>query len=252
MADHQRVHPAQDPEAGAPQRTTVPLVPWGASRSEKGDPERNYYPPYQRTIPYSYSKPPKRNCCKKCLCWTLALIILQILVIAIFAGVIYLVFRPKLPKYSIDSLSITQFNVNNDNSLFATFNVNITARNPNKKIGIYYEGGSDLRVYFTGTQLCEGSLPKFFQGHRNTTVMNVTLTGQTQDANGLLQSLQAQKQTGNIPLFLRAKVPVRLKLGGLKLMKWKFLVRCWLNVDSLTADNTIRIRDSRCKFRFRF
>lgn len=82
--------------------------------------------------------------------------------------------------------------------------------------------------------------------------MNVTLTGQTQDANGLLQSLQAQKQTGNIPLFLRAKVPVKLKLGGLKLMKWKFLVRCWLNVDSLTADNTIRIRDSRCKFRFRF
>ncbi|KAL3525110.1 hypothetical protein ACH5RR_013482 [Cinchona calisaya] len=253
MADHQRIHPARDLEAGAPQRTTVPLVPRGALRSEKGHPEGgSYYPPFQRTIPYSYSKPPKRSCCKKCLCWTLCLIILQILIIAIFAAIIYFVFQPKIPKYSVDSMRITQFNLNNDNSLFATFDVNVTARNPNKKIGVYYESGSQLSVYFAGTKLCEGSLPKFYQGHRNTTVMNLTLTGQTQDATGLLQSLQAQQQTGSIPLNLRAKVPVRLKLGGLKLMKWKFLVRCRVNVDSLAEDNIIRIRDSSCKFRFSF
>lgn len=149
-------------------------------------------------------------------------------------------------------MRITQFNLNNDNSLFATFDVSITARNPNEKIGIYYESGSHLSVYFTGTKLCEGSLPKFYQGHRNTTVMNLTLTGQAQDATGLLQSLQAQQQTGSIPLNLTVKVPVRLKLGGLKLMKWKFLVRCRLNVDSLGEDNMIRIRDSSCNFRFRF
>ncbi|KAL3527370.1 hypothetical protein ACH5RR_012026 [Cinchona calisaya] len=257
MADHQRIHPVQDPEAAVPPRPTAPLVSRGSSHSERGDPEasrnnNNNYPPYQRTIPYSYSKPPKkRSCFKKCLCWTLCLVILQIILIGILAAIIFFVFRPKLPKYSVDSMSITQFNLNNDNSLYATFNVNITARNPNKKIGIYYENGSRLRVYFQGTELCEGSLPKFYQGHRNTTVMNVNLTGQTQDAAGLLQSLQAQQQTGNVPLNLRARVPVRVKLGGLKLMKWKFLVRCRLNVDSLAQDNTIRIRDSSCKFRFR-
>ncbi|XP_059623308.1 NDR1/HIN1-like protein 6 [Cornus florida] len=249
MADQQRIHPVQDPEA--PQNPTAPLVPRDSSRSDKGMPVEQY-PPFQRTIPVHYAKPPKnRNCFRKCLCWTIFLLILQIIIIALLAGIIFLIFRPKLPKYSIDSLRITQFTLNTDNSLYATFNVNITARNPNKKIGIYYEGGSNIGVWYTGTKLCEGSLPKFYQGHRNTTVLDVALTGQTQNANNLLSSLQAQQQTGSIPLNLRVKVPVRIKLGKLKLPKVKFVVRCRVVVDSLTADNVISIKSSSCKFRFR-
>ncbi|KAK4430499.1 NDR1/HIN1-like protein 6 [Sesamum alatum] len=256
MADHQRIHPVPDVpetvEAVQPVKPTAPLVERGSSRSENGDPERQYPPPLRRAIPYEPLKPPRRRSCwKKCLCWTLALVVIQLLILGILAAIIYFVFQPKIPKYSVDSMRITQFNLGNDNSLSATFNVNITARNPNKKIGIYYEGGSRLSVWYTGTKLCEGSLPKFYQGHRNTTLLSLTLAGQTQDAAGLLQSLQAQQQTGSIPLNLRARVPVRLKLGKLKLMKWKFLVRCRLMVDSLAADNVIRIRDSSCKFRFR-
>lgn len=256
MSDHQRIHPV-DPESAPPpsvSKPTAPLVGRGSFRSDHGDPERQQHPlPPHRTIPYAPTKPPKRrgSCFKKCLCWTLALIIILILLIGILAAVIYFVFDPKAPKYSVDSMRITQFTPGNDNSLTATFDVNITARNPNKRIGIYYEGGSHLSVLYAGTKLCEGRLPKFYQGHRNTTVLGVELTGQTRDAAGLLTSLQEQQRTGNIPLDLRARVPVRIKLGSLKLMKWKFLVRCRLNVDSLAQDNAIRIRDSSCKFRFR-
>jgi len=247
MADQQRIHPVQDPEA--PIAPTVPLVPRGLSKSDKGEPVEQY-PRYQRTIPVHYAKPPKkRHCFRKCLCWTISLIIFQILIIALLVGIIFLIFRPKLPKYNIDSMSITQFTLNNDSSLYATFDVNITARNPNKKIGIYYEGGSNIGVWYTGTKLCEGSLPKFYQGHQNTTVLDVVLTGQTQDATNLLSSLQAQQQTGSIPLNLRVKVPVRIKLGKLKLPKFKFVVKCALVVDSLAADNAIRIKSSSCKFR---
>ncbi|KAA8532126.1 hypothetical protein F0562_006732 [Nyssa sinensis] len=118
-----------------PQPPTVPLVPRGASKSDKGDPVE-HYPAIHRTIPVAYSKPPKkRSCFCRCLCWTVCLLILQIIVIAVFAGIIFLVFQPKLPKYSVDSLRITQFNLTNDMNLNATFNVNITATNPNKKIG---------------------------------------------------------------------------------------------------------------------
>lgn len=245
MADHQRIHPVQDPEA--------PLVPQGAFRSDKGSPARGY-PPFRRTIPVTQSRPPKRgrSCCFKCFCWTISLIFLLFVIIAILAAVFFLVFQPKLPKYSIDKMRITQFNLNNDMSLFATFNVNITARNPNKKIGIYYEEGSNIKVFFKGVQLCEGSWPKFFQDQRNTTVLDVPLTGQTQNATELLQSVQAQQQqTGSIPLNVRVKVPVKIKLGSLKLMKWNFLVRCEVAVDSLTANNDIRISSSKCKFRLR-
>ncbi|KAL0396214.1 UNVERIFIED_CONTAM: NDR1/HIN1-like protein 6 [Sesamum calycinum] len=144
MADHQRIHPVQEPEVVEPERPhkpTAPLVERGSSRSENGDPERQYLPPFRRGIPYEPLKPPRRrSCCRKCLCWTLALVLVQLIILGILAAVVYFVFQPKIPKYSVDAMRITQFNLGNDNSLSATFNVNITARNPNKKIGIYYEG----------------------------------------------------------------------------------------------------------------
>ncbi|KAK6154074.1 hypothetical protein DH2020_013713 [Rehmannia glutinosa] len=253
MADHQRVHPIEAVPPPPEPKPTAPLMSRGSSRSENGDPERNHPPP--PPPPYHTICTPKttkeEKLLQKCLCWTISLILLLILILGILAAIIYFVFQPKIPKYSVDSMRITQFNLANDNSLSATFNVNITARNPNRKIGIYYENGSHLSVWYTGTKLCEGSLPKFYQGHRNTTVLSLVLAGQTRDATGLLQSLQADQQTGSIPLNLRARVPVRIRLGRLKLMKWRFLVRCRLRVDSLAADNVIRIRDSSCRFRFR-
>ncbi|XP_057955189.1 NDR1/HIN1-like protein 6 [Malania oleifera] len=252
MADHQKVHPVQDAGAHSP---SAPLMQHGGSRSEKGDPAEQelQYPPFRRNIPVMHSKPPKRRgCCCRCLCWTVCLLLVLIVVICAVLGILYLVFQPKLPKYSVDSMRITQFNMGNDMSLSATFNVTVTARNPNKKIGIYYENGSHLSAWYTGTKLCEGTFPKFYQGHRNTTVLNLALTGQTQNASDLLTTVQQEQQsTGSIPLNLRAKVPVRVKLGKLKLMKVKFRVRCRVLVDSLTADNSITIKSSSCKFRFK-
>ncbi|KAI3699272.1 hypothetical protein L2E82_43475 [Cichorium intybus] len=254
MSDHQRIHP--DPvipatDLESQHKPTAPLVPRGSSRSDHGNPTEPQ-PPYQRTIPIQYSKPPKkRHCCRRFLCCILCFFFILIMIVGILAAIIYFGFDPKLPKYSVDGMTITQFNLNNDNSLSAQFNVNITARNPNKKIGISYEGGSRLTVIYMGTTLGQGSFPKFYQGHRNTTVLNIPMTGQTQDATGLLSSLQAQTQTGIVPLVLRAKVPVRIKLGKLKLPKLKPLVRCRVNVNTLAADNVIRIRDSSCSFKFK-
>lgn len=147
----------------------------------------------------------------------------------------------------MNTLSLTTGN----NDLSATFNVEITAVNPNDKIGIYYEGGSYVEALYEETKLCEGSLPRFYQGHRNTTSLDVSLSGQTQDASGLMTRLSQQQQdTGNVPLNLRVKQPVRVKLGKLKLFKVNFRVRCRLLVNALSAaDDDIGIQSSSCNFR---
>ncbi|XP_021288322.1 NDR1/HIN1-like protein 6 [Herrania umbratica] len=253
MAEQQKIHPVPDVEAPPQTSPTAPLVPEGTLKSDRGKPVEEY-PPFQRTLPAMHPKPPKkRSCFCRCLCWTLSLFLLLIVILGIIVGILFLVFQPKLPKYSIDRLQITQFDLSSvDSSLSATFDVSITARNPNKRIGIYYEGGSRINVWYTETKLCEGSMPKFYQGHRNTTVLLLPLSGQIQNGTGLLTTLQEQQQqTGNIPLRLRVKQPVRVKLGKLKLMKLKFSVRCGLVVDALSANNAIRIQSSSCKFRLR-
>ncbi|KAI9118058.1 hypothetical protein K1719_010390 [Acacia pycnantha] len=246
MADHhqQRIHPVQDVEA-SPNTPSAPLFPRDGSKSDQGVPEAGQPQPFPK-------KRRSRSCCCKFLCWTISLLLILIVAIGITVGILFLVFRPKLPKYSIDELRVAQLSISQDNILSATFNVTLTARNPNKRIGIYYVGGSHVSAWYMDTKLCEGSLPKFYQGHRNITVLDLPLSGQIQNATGFQSVIQDQMQkTGNIPLNLRAKQPVRVKLGKLKLFTVKFRVSCTLVVDRLESNNKIKIVSSSCKFRLR-
>lgn len=239
---------------------TTPLVPNNSSKfSEKNhavQPNNNVPPPpppVRRTIPIIPARPPhkKRTSCCKCMCWIISLLLLLLFLLGATTGILYLIFRPKLPKYFVDSLQISDLRLNYDMSLYAKFNVKITAQNPNKKIGIFYQKGSDLSVWYSKTKLCQGSLPRFYQGHRNTTKLNVALTGQTQYASSLMTALQEQQQTGRIPLDLKVNVPVRIKFGKLKLREVRILGKCLLIVDSLSANNFISIKASTFKFRLK-
>ncbi|KAJ8750333.1 hypothetical protein K2173_014248 [Erythroxylum novogranatense] len=249
MAEQQRIHPEVDVEAPS----TTPLVPQGLTNSEKGSSMQHHRPSPLRTNPVVMPpKPPKaRSCCCKCICWTIGLLVLLLVMVGATAGILYLVFQPKIPKYSVNSLRISDLRLNFDLTLYAKFNVKITANNPNKKIGIYYEKGGLLSVWYSNTRLCEGSIPKFYQGHQNITKLDVSLTGQAQYGNTLLSALQEQQQTGRIPLDLKVDAPVAIKLGKLKLRKVKVLGDCMLVVDSLSTTSMVSIKASNCKFKLR-
>ncbi|KAK1384121.1 Late embryogenesis abundant hydroxyproline-rich glycoprotein family [Heracleum sosnowskyi] len=268
MADHLKIHPVVDVEAPS----TVPLVPSTSSKSsQQGEsmhvksmnipapPPRAQLPPgppptqFRQTTPLIPSPPPRksRSFCCKCICWTISLLILILVILGAIVGILYLVFQPKIPKYSVDRLQISDLRLNTDGSLYAKFDVQITAKNPNKKIGIYYQDGSHLSVWYAKTKLCQGKFPKFYQGHRNETSLNVSLTGQAQYGNTLLGALQEQQQTGRIPLDLKVDVPVSVKLGKLKLRKVRILGNCLLIVDTLSSNSFITIKASSCKFRLK-
>lgn len=253
MAVQQRVYP-YDIEA----RPTAPLAPPSALISEKGDPSTPPRIPSRgaRRQPPLILSPPRRrsrNCCCRCICYTFCLLLVLIVALAVAVGAIYLIFRPKLPDYSVDRLRLTAFQISPGppTTLYSQFVVTVTATNPNKKIGIYYEDGSRLTVWYTNTSLSTGKLPVFYQGHRNTTVLDVVLMGQNEVGSGLQAALAEQQQTGQIPLDFYADVPVKVKLGSLKLRKVNFRVHCNLVVDSLTVDGRIGIKANDCSFRLK-
>ncbi|KAL4590623.1 hypothetical protein LXL04_003560 [Taraxacum kok-saghyz] len=207
-------------------------------------------------LPIPSPPPPRtkknsRSSLCKCICWSLCILITLLIILAAIIGILYLVFKPKIPNYSVDRLTISQLTVNLDLSLYARFNIQITATNPNKKIGIFYQKGSHLSVWYMNTNLCQGSLPVFYQGHQNKTVLNVALSGQNQYGRTLLAALQEQQQTGRIPLDLKVDVPVKIKLGKLKLKKVRIFGKCMLVVDNLSANNRISIKATSCKFRLK-
>lgn len=190
----------------------------------------------------------RRISCCRCLCCTFCFLFVLVAIIAIAGAILYLAFEPRIPKYSVDSIQIGNFSVNSDLSLNSQLDVKIRARNPNKKIGIYYLDDSHIVVSYSGTELCTGSLPAFYQGHKNTTVLDVTLAGSgVQITSSMVSTLNAQRQQGSVPLDLKADVPVKIKLGKLKLMKIKFRVRCNLVVNRLDANAHVSVSAKNCK-----
>ncbi|TVT97899.1 hypothetical protein EJB05_56825, partial [Eragrostis curvula] len=274
MADHQRIHPV-DLEAG--RRPTAPLMPGGSFRSDKGDPApRAGYqqqqqqqrprggqpgtghlpPPPYRGAPPPLPPPKRRRGGRGCCCRFICCIVITIVILAVLAaaavGALYLAFQPKAPRYSVDRLAVSAFQVDPTLTARARFDVTVTATNPNERIGIYYEPGSDLGVWYGATRLARGALPAFYQGHRNTTVLALAVGGQVQLGSSVVSALQDAQRTGSVPLLFRADVPVRVELGSFKLWKVTSRVKCDLVVDRLMdvtgSSSPIKIKTSNCKF----
>ncbi|CAL4925614.1 unnamed protein product [Urochloa decumbens] len=272
MADHQRIHPV-DLEAG--NRPSTPLVPSGSFRSDKGDPAQaqaqrstNHHqqaqrghgplpPPPRRAAPPAPPLPPPkrrgRGCCCRFLCCVVITLVLLAVLAAAAAAALYFAFRPKAPQYSVDRLSVSAFQLDPSTlTARAAFDVAVTATNPNTRIGIYYERGSSLSVWYEQYRLARGALPAFYQGHRNTTALAIAMAGEVQLGSAVVSGLQDAQRQGAVPLVFRADVPVRVELGKFKLWKVTSRVRCDLVVDRLMdLSSPIKIKASNCKFSFK-
>lgn len=185
----------------------------------------------------------KRN--RNCFCflkYLLSTILFLLLFIIIAAGMFYLFYKPKIPKYTINSLAVKNFNISMpDTFLFSPeFEATVTAENPNSKISIYYEDDSDITVHYKDIPLGHGAWPKFYQPENNVTKLVVLVKG-----SGIRLSksthdeiLQNQK-SGAVPLSLDMKVPVKIKAGSITTWTINVFISCDVTVNKLAVGSTI-------------
>lgn len=156
----------------------------------------------------------------------------------------YLVFRPEALKYSVNQISIKGLNLTSPLPISPEFYVSIRAQNPNDRIGIYYEKGSSVDVYYSGVRLCTGVLPVFYQPSNNVTVFETALKGSSIVlSSGVRSALLKGQREKKVPLRLNLKVPAKIKVGAVKTWTINVKVRCELTVDSLTARSRIVSKD---------
>ncbi|KAK7385866.1 hypothetical protein VNO78_31792 [Psophocarpus tetragonolobus] len=252
MAD--RVHPRDSPPISAEQQDSSAVL---KSPSEKPVPPPGTYvikipkdqvyrvPPPEnarRFDQYTHRKNRRSRCC--CCCyWLVGILLTLIVLLALAAGVLYLVFRPKAPIYSIESIAIRGINVTSRSSAAAIspeFNVTVKADNPNGKIGIRYLKDSSAEVFYNDARLCNGALPAFYQPSQNVTVFGTVLTGngielRREDERALMDAQSKQK----VPLTVRIRAPVKIKVGSLSTWKITVKVDCDVTVNELTAQAKI-------------
>ncbi|KAJ7518181.1 hypothetical protein O6H91_21G058500 [Diphasiastrum complanatum] len=227
---------------------------------DSGQPRLNgaSYNPKQIPPPATYTAPRRRRRNPICVClgWIFAALITIVVILGIAALVIYLVLHPKAPKYQLLDAHVSQLDVSG-NPTFSnpqmSYNIAFTlqAYNPNKKIGIYYD---DIRVFlsYDSLEVGQASIAPFYQGHKNTTILETDLTRQ----NITLQqttatSLQADLGRQSIPFQILVKVRARVKVGSWKSPHFKVRDTCSVTISPPSAAVAARLLSSSCKAKWK-
>lgn len=194
-----------------------------------------YYGP---AIPPSKSshRPGRGGGCAGCLCGCLfSLIFKIILTIVIIVGIavflFWLIVRPNVVKVHVTDATLTQFNYTGDGMLHYNMALNITVRNPNKRLGIYYDY-IEARALYQDARFHSDFLDPFYQGHKNTSELNPVFKGQQAIALGADQTseLNKEKTSGVYDIDVKLYLKVRFKLGVFKTKTLKPKVHCDLRV----------------------
>ena len=198
-------------------------------------------PPPSRPKESSYYRPGRGDGFGCCLCSCLFSLICKIILLIVVAVglavfIFWLVVRPNVVKFHVTDAKLTQFNLTDKNNLLYNLALNITVRNPNKKIGVYYDR-IEARAFYEGKRLDSKPLDPFYQGHKNTAVLSPVFSGQQFVLNAEDRSeFNQEKGSGVYSIDVKLYLRIRFKISpGIKTWRFKPKVECDLKVP-LAAD----------------
>ncbi|KAI3909198.1 hypothetical protein MKX01_034942 [Papaver californicum] len=188
-----------------------------------------------------------------CGCSCLLIIIGGIVCLIVFLNILPF----KAIKYHVIDASLTEFYLTNDEILHYNLKLNMSIRNSNKMERMFYHDiRSNPSCY--GKDLASVSLPFFWQGTRNTTLLHPVFQGRTlfKPQGSHLRDFNNDQRDGNYKMDVNLYLTVQVKhAGGDKGVKLPFTVKCGLMglqvLGSSSSNNQTRIgglfNTTRCK-----
>ncbi|XP_022766060.1 NDR1/HIN1-like protein 10, partial [Durio zibethinus] len=152
--------------------------------------------------------------------------------------IFWLIFRPHWIDVHVTGVSLTEFNFIKNNTLNYNLVVNMTVHNPDGRVGIYYDL-INASAYYEDQQFDTRTLTRFYQGHKNTSSLNLVFRGQHVSL-GAEEPSKFNKEPTNglysidVKLYLR----IRLKLGRTKTSTLKPKISCDLKVPLSSGDGS--------------
>ncbi|XP_061343750.1 NDR1/HIN1-like protein 10 [Gastrolobium bilobum] len=140
---------------------------------------------------------------------------------------------PSQVKFYVTEASLMQFNLTNNTTLYYNFKVNITVRNPNKHIIVYYRVIRAI-AWYKDNDFAYVSLTPFDQGHKNTSFLQpVVFEGHTLINLTTCQLGEYIEETraGIYNLAVNLDLTMRMKFGWYKRSRFNPpIVQCSLIV----------------------
>lgn len=264
MAGRDRVHPTFYPEISEPVSPSERSTATGYSYQPNFQPTVKAYttPGFvspARPPPSVIGRPPRvpekhrrpRNGCRTCLLASCSILFLFIFAIGLASLVLWLVYKPKIPTYSVRDVHISTLNVTtssaqsyvNTDILFT-----ILASNPNHKIRIDYKKVNILTT-FQGSSVGQSTIPGWFQEPGNSTTIYAHLNAKNAPLSVSQGSaLQTQIRGNDVSLHGRIDIKVGIKIGAWKTPGVWIHVDCDFQVSPPSAPSGTKLLSKSCKW----
>ncbi|XP_008809836.1 NDR1/HIN1-like protein 10 [Phoenix dactylifera] len=196
------------------------------SHSPKSNPAGSYHGLSIPPQPY-HQKPQSCRCCL--LSTTYKTLIALCIFLGIAILVLWLIFRPHKIKAAVETATLTRFNLTGTNLTSLSYNLSadISLRNSYRRVGIYYD---DLHgeTYYNGERFGFMTLPTFYQGHKNTTMLHPVMEGTSVfglESSGMDEFRNEEKMGFfNVDVWLIGQI--RYKFGSVVSRRRRLRVRC--------------------------
>ncbi|XP_015898848.1 NDR1/HIN1-like protein 1 [Ziziphus jujuba] len=149
------------------------------------------------------------------------------LIVLVTVLIIWAILQPSKPRFILQDVTVYTFNASIPNLLTSNFQVTISSRNPNDKIGVYYDRLDVYTTYRNQQITYRTAIPPTYQGHKEVNVWSPFVYGTNVPvAPYNSQALQQDKSTGTVFINIKIDGRVRWKVGTFISGRYHFYVRC--------------------------
>ncbi|KAB1219812.1 Protein YLS9 [Morella rubra] len=224
-----RVYPSSKPTAT--NGTTTAAANTATKPTANGKPPLRQ--PYRQPPQYHHRRRrSRRSICCRCCFWTILLLLLLALLVGIAGAVLYALYHPQRPQFSVSSLRISTLNVttsadSSSSHLTSLLNVTLFSKNPNSHITFFYDPFTLSCLSSSSVEIANGTIPAFFSDTKNETTFRTILRESRDLDTDSVTSLRSDlKRKGGVPMEIQMDTKVKVKLGGLKTKKVGIRVKC--------------------------
>ena len=149
------------------------------------------------------------------------------LIVLLIVLTVWLVLRPTKPRFYLNDVAIVCINVSSSSYLTVTMQATLAARNPNDRVGIYYDR-LDAFAEYRGLQITvPTALPPAYQGHLDASVWSPVLSAANVPLPPYLAEALTQDETaGYLLVTIRVDGWIRWKAGAFITSHYHLRVRC--------------------------
>ncbi|KAL3586605.1 hypothetical protein D5086_013472 [Populus alba] len=176
--------------------------------------------------------------------------ILTFLLIALIVILlVWAILRPSKPKFILQDATVYAFNVSYPSFITSNFQVTVSSRNPDDRVGIYYDRLDIYATYRDQQITLRTSIPSSYQGHEETNVWSPFIYGNSVPVSPYNSAALSQDQgAGVVMLMIKIDGRVRFKVGTFMSAKYNLHVRCPAYIQFGSRTSGIMVGDNVVKY----